>query len=265
MSSVVRVDDNDPAFVYSGNWQPTQGTNEFMGTAHGARTAGDTASFTFSGTSIAVFGTIGNNPDNVIISSYTIDGNPSGSFFQPRNESTSYRQQIFRSGDLTPDTHTLVITLNSPYPWYWLDYVEYTVIASSPAVSIFLTSGLSSSTPSSTSDNISNTDSSNTVSSSNTSIRRSPAGIIAGSVTASVFIILLLLLLLWSRQRQKKNDSTLNDLDPFTGTDVIGASMLSVRIRKSNLNASAQVDIEATRSSQTAEEPGIPPPPYMIH
>ncbi|TFK35234.1 hypothetical protein BDQ12DRAFT_322443 [Crucibulum laeve] len=127
--SIVRVDDTDSAFVYTGSWQRADGTNEFLGGAHGSRWQGGTADYTFTGTSIAVFGTLGNNSTTDITSTYSIDGTRAGTFVQPHNGSTSYRQQMFRSGQLSSGEHTLHVRLDSQDAWYWLDYVEYIALA----------------------------------------------------------------------------------------------------------------------------------------
>ncbi|TFK36099.1 hypothetical protein BDQ12DRAFT_737185 [Crucibulum laeve] len=131
----VRVDDRNSDICYAGGiWSNQGGPNESEGTTKLTRDAGTTATFTFVGTSVAVYGTL---PDNklyggAIVSTYSLDGGPEKTFSGQTTSVNQYRQQFFRSGTISAGEHKLVIKNVNKDSWYFLDYIEYQPLQSTP-------------------------------------------------------------------------------------------------------------------------------------
>ncbi|CAA7262667.1 unnamed protein product [Cyclocybe aegerita] len=129
------VDDRDPAIVYSKpplydwNTRSYGGFWEYMGTTSLTTRKGATATFSFDGTSVSVYGTVTVNASLYPTSSYTIDGGEPVFYTPQRPEDRSremYRTPFFRSPELSAGRHTLVIRNEVDGGLYWLDYLTYT-------------------------------------------------------------------------------------------------------------------------------------------
>ncbi|KAJ7061304.1 hypothetical protein C8F01DRAFT_1369492 [Mycena amicta] len=130
----VVVDDRDPAVQYTPAWETADiGLPiEFGSTTSRALKNGDTARFSFTGTSVAVYGTIGPQTGVGSSMSFSIDGGSSTSFSAPTGPSTTYHQRFFESSFLPDAAHTLQITSTSAAPsQLFLDYflVQTTEVA----------------------------------------------------------------------------------------------------------------------------------------
>ncbi|CAA7269960.1 unnamed protein product [Cyclocybe aegerita] len=123
-----QIDDTNPAIVYTNegiDWGRFEGTNEYNRTATLSVKQGATARFTFEGSSVAVYGTVGTN-DILAVSSYTIDGGSPVNYTAPRVSSNQYRHLFFQSPTLPRGTHTLVIQTLVDDGYYWLDFLTVT-------------------------------------------------------------------------------------------------------------------------------------------
>ncbi|KAJ3504503.1 hypothetical protein NLJ89_g7906 [Agrocybe chaxingu] len=124
-----QIDDTDPAIVYTNegiDWgRYGDGTHEYNNTATLSVKQGATARFTFEGSSVAVYGTVGVN-DILAVSSYTIDGGSPVNYTMPRVSSNQYRHLFFQSPTLPRGTHTLVIQTLVDDGYYWLDFLTVT-------------------------------------------------------------------------------------------------------------------------------------------
>jgi len=127
----ILIDERDPFVVFtSGRWEAHGGAHEYNATTMWSNTTGASVTLHFSGTSVAVFGTISaRNPAPV--SSYQIDGGSKTTFTALVPKSIQYRQEFFQSAVLSPGRHTLLMTNQMDNGWLWLDYFEVTPIKSS--------------------------------------------------------------------------------------------------------------------------------------
>ncbi|KAF8197020.1 hypothetical protein BJ912DRAFT_95600 [Pholiota molesta] len=130
--SVITYDDRDTIINYSSGWTRGGNTADVDGTSTWTTVNGSTATITFTGVQISVYGTI-----PVILpkttSSYSIDGGPPTLFtapFQIQGSGTAntyfFQQLYYQSPILTPNTpHTLVVTstVNSGTQFF-LDFMK---------------------------------------------------------------------------------------------------------------------------------------------
>ncbi|KAJ3486060.1 hypothetical protein NLI96_g4506 [Meripilus lineatus] len=121
------VDDRDPGIQYfNGTWTLDGVDAEYSGTTSHSRNRGGTAIFNFTGTQVAVYGTLGPVGDYVTHSTYTINQGPPNSFTAPnRINKVQYRIQFYMSEQLPNSNHTLTIVNQGD--WFYLDYLEVTV------------------------------------------------------------------------------------------------------------------------------------------
>ncbi|KAG5350568.1 hypothetical protein C0989_010355 [Termitomyces sp. Mn162] len=103
------VDDRDPQIAYSGDW--------VLGGSTGA-----TATFSFTGSLVAVFGTI----STPAVSTYAIDGSVVFTLTADHHtDNVQYKQQFFASDQLSNSYHTLVVTSTFAGASLWIDYFKY--------------------------------------------------------------------------------------------------------------------------------------------
>ncbi|KAJ7917684.1 hypothetical protein B0H13DRAFT_1498981, partial [Mycena leptocephala] len=127
MGSTVIVDDHDSLVQYipQANWQGVGQPTEFKGTSTFSTKQNDSATFTFVGTSVSVYGTVGKGDggENLV---FTIEGS-TGSFLSPETPFDIYNQLFFASATLEEGSHTLSIIHNSSGipPTIYLDYFLY--------------------------------------------------------------------------------------------------------------------------------------------
>lgn len=138
--SIVQVDDDDESrIVYDGRWQLNEDRQASESTEHQATRSGARATFTFigtlltpsmraisvwttSGSSIAVFGSVGSTEDGHPRTGYVLDDVVHTPFANPG--SYGYRQELFASPQLEPGFHVLEIRAGDVD--FWLDYIQYT-------------------------------------------------------------------------------------------------------------------------------------------
>lgn len=241
MASPVIVDDRDPRIVYSSTgWFLLGGPLEYDSTTHGARTAGATATFKFTGSSVAVYGTISDigiyqNP----VSTYSIDGSSPFTYTGIATSQIQYRQQFFQSSKLVAGDHTLVITAILNNASLWIDYIEYIPAVGTPSTSpqgptttvISTTNPSSTTTVSTTTAGGSGptdqqvsafgtpTGSAAPAIASGASGSKAPTGAIVGGVVGAVILLLLIVVfLLFWRRRRRATATTLSQPASETAT-----------------------------------------------
>ncbi|KAH9854822.1 hypothetical protein C2E23DRAFT_39817 [Lenzites betulinus] len=140
---LVYVDESDPRIVYSDGWALYPSTVAYGGTLHFAVDAGTTASLTFNGTRVGVYGCGGDtNQYGWPEESFVVDGKT----YLIRTDPTAtpntqfFNVSFFTSPALDPGEHTLVVTnINGTAPnrlwldWFWFDAVVDTTSASPSA------------------------------------------------------------------------------------------------------------------------------------
>ncbi|KAJ7575967.1 hypothetical protein C8J56DRAFT_974231 [Mycena floridula] len=201
------IDDRDPSISYAPGgflgWSQGGKAYEFRLTTTAVNKSNATATVTFSGNHIAVFGTVQSVVNSsgrpAPTSTYTIDGGKPITFvptLAPGSDD-SYQQQFFSSDELTEGAHTLVIENKVDGPLFVIDYLEY--------------SSSSNSTPSS----LPVATSAHPTTSSPPSVS---VGAAVGLALASSIVTLLLCLVILYIQRRKRirNDLTANSMTPRT-------------------------------------------------
>ncbi|TFK21021.1 hypothetical protein FA15DRAFT_99468 [Coprinopsis marcescibilis] len=122
----MRVDDRSPAVFLEGRWNFDGDELEFQGTTSRGG-GGARATFTFNGTSVQVYGTIGVRGDDIPApeASYVVDGDSRtfGQFVGQVMNRPQYSQLLYRSPPLTDGPHNLIIYgMNNGR--LWIDYYE---------------------------------------------------------------------------------------------------------------------------------------------
>ncbi|KNZ77308.1 hypothetical protein J132_05736 [Termitomyces sp. J132] len=118
------VDDRDPQIAYSGDWVLGGTSQEYHSTTHGSvkGSTGATATFSFTGSLVAVFGTI----STPAVSTYAIDGSVVFTLTADHHtDNVQYKQQFFASDQLSNSYHTLVVTSTFAGASLWIDYFKY--------------------------------------------------------------------------------------------------------------------------------------------
>ena len=120
-SSVIRIEQNDPAVTYSGNWYSNSSPEHSGGTAALTNTRGSRATLTFNGTGIVWMGVKDNWSGTANV---YLDGNMT---VVDTYGSNQYQQPMFAAHGLAPGPHTLAIeVLHERGPvtqgsWVWID------------------------------------------------------------------------------------------------------------------------------------------------
>ncbi|KAJ7069151.1 hypothetical protein C8F01DRAFT_509295 [Mycena amicta] len=106
----VIVDDRDSAVQYIPHWRTSNLGRpiEFDSTTSNPGKTGDAAQFSFTGTSVAVYGSLG--PGDGSSMGFSVDGAPSTSFLTPSGNFSAHHQPFFVSPTLPDGAHTLQIT-----------------------------------------------------------------------------------------------------------------------------------------------------------
>ncbi|KAG6810757.1 hypothetical protein H0H92_010466 [Tricholoma furcatifolium] len=198
VSSLI-IDDTNSNIVYGGSWFASNEPGEYDGTAHATQDDGATATLQFTGTQIAVFGTIppfslGVAPQT---SSYQIDDDTPVSVTLSPTSYTLYQQLFFQSPSLQDGKHTLVVTSVSGGYTFSIDYFAInSTSSSSPSISSLPSSSVSAAISSSSTQPNSQTSSATS---------SSHAGAIAGGVFAALlFISLPIAAFFWYRRRKAR-------------------------------------------------------------
>ncbi|KAJ7040937.1 hypothetical protein C8F04DRAFT_185654 [Mycena alexandri] len=211
------INDQDSQVTYSGTW-PVGGTShEYDGTVTSSVNVGDSFTVSFSGTSIAVFGTFDSGSAGVQ-TSYAIDGASPTTVTSTSSPNDSYQRLFWQSNAISSGSHKLIVTmlkvntgLGAGEGTIWFDYFNVTdtgVAVSSPSVSA------SASSKSSTGKGTSTAKSAGASSTSNVNIpvatkKSSHTGVIAGVVIALIVVMAFVGFILRYRRRQRYNPSTL--------------------------------------------------------
>ncbi|KAJ8080569.1 hypothetical protein PM082_017403 [Marasmius tenuissimus] len=138
------VDDEDDEIQYSGNWRtepispPTVAfdytSSPYLDTTHWSNTVGDSVTYSFKGSSVAVYGVIPFSqlfPNRTISASYAIDGGePEIRSFTPSIEGHPIAMsQFFLSERLSEGRHTLVVEVTDipdlTMLGFGLDFITY--------------------------------------------------------------------------------------------------------------------------------------------
>ncbi|PFH46476.1 hypothetical protein AMATHDRAFT_7767 [Amanita thiersii Skay4041] len=126
------IDDSDRNIVYTGvDWGAASGGGpglEYNSTAHGTSHSGSRFAYTFRGTSISAFGTLGSISSGPVSpnGTFSIDNGETITFQTHPVNSNLYRQMYFQTEDMLDDVHTLVVTITSDIVIFWLDYLMVT-------------------------------------------------------------------------------------------------------------------------------------------
>jgi len=133
-TGIVVVDDSDTSSIsYDGSWYTSNNAEVFGGTGHKTHAAGSTARFTFTGTSVAVYGTISGAPSGPPNATFALDDCTPITFSPPVVAATDLHQQLFyQSPALSDSEHQLVVTHNDNNSPLWLDYFLYLPSSQSP-------------------------------------------------------------------------------------------------------------------------------------
>ncbi|EPQ52357.1 hypothetical protein GLOTRDRAFT_132471 [Gloeophyllum trabeum ATCC 11539] len=194
-SVLLTIDDTNPDLHYSPGWFTAgNATTEYNGTTHGTVTFGSTMTFTFVGSAITVYGTVGPTKST---SSYNLDDLPAYVHSAPEPPSPVYRQVFYQSPVLPFGEHMLIMQKTTRDNSYlWLDFLEYNATEpSAPST----TSAPATVLPSSTS--ITATP----VTTVSTGVSRGArAGAVAAAVIAAVAVVVTLLLCLVMARRRKR-------------------------------------------------------------
>ncbi|KDR74245.1 hypothetical protein GALMADRAFT_141319 [Galerina marginata CBS 339.88] len=153
---LLTFDDRDPLVSYSvnGNWKQGGATEEFNATTTFTIYGGATATLTFTGTSVGVYGTIANTGLGAAPqSSYSVDGGPTSTYTGKMLSTIQYRQEFYLNKNLSAnEPHTLVVTTVGSGAFFYLDYFLVTPVdgSSTSMSSTSSSSSTTSHTPSST-------------------------------------------------------------------------------------------------------------------
>ncbi|TFK37827.1 hypothetical protein BDQ12DRAFT_736014 [Crucibulum laeve] len=218
MMTPLRIDDQDPSIVYSpGQWKKAGSVNEYEGTTMETLASGATSQLQFTGTSIAVFGTIPKrlygiqgNPN----STYSLDGQFVYQFAPSREDDTQYNVTFYQSNTLPLGNHTLLVTSLGNELTFYLDYFQIngdpsttgslisTSLLSTPTTTLSPTPAAASQlTPSTNSTGIS------AVSSSNDTLIGPIVGGILGGFTLLAAVLACLVMYVRRRRRRKPDMS----------------------------------------------------------
>ncbi|KAF7333782.1 hypothetical protein MVEN_02335000 [Mycena venus] len=131
-SNAAIVDEQDPLVHYDpGLWDRAGSKEEFNNTTSYGAQPGATASFTFVGTSITVYGTIpAGNASRTL--TFVVDNSISGSYRTQGNgpPADAYHSELWASPAMSNGTHTLVLTQQTQLGVF-LDYFIYNTTSTS--------------------------------------------------------------------------------------------------------------------------------------
>ncbi|KAF8962593.1 hypothetical protein BDZ97DRAFT_1824447 [Flammula alnicola] len=229
----VFVDNNDPAIQYDGSW--IENKNSFNAgtlpdgfpvgnTTQRSVTPGDTMTFRFSGTSVAIYGIFSWTNLGIISATYTLDGNVQSQSYpvtasSPQHVSADAEASnflFFSVDNIAAGNHTLVMNITEvENQTFILDYITYTPAFSTLATMPNLTGistptpGSSTTTTRSTATTLAQTASQQTASQGSqqevATKKTTPVGAITGGVVGGLaLLIFAILLLFWLRKRRAK-------------------------------------------------------------
>ncbi|KAK0221840.1 hypothetical protein IW262DRAFT_1460119 [Armillaria fumosa] len=200
----VIVDDYDPDLAFSGSWSRVPiyhiefdySSGTYQNTAHWSNTAGDSLSFQFYGSSVAVYGIISNttNTGGDMVLSYSVDGEKTTTSVESLangNNQSIPMAQLF-SVDVPDGLHTLVMNVSFVLnlQQIGIDFVTYN--ASYDNIDSMPSSPSASSTP------VSATSSSNTM-----NVGAIVGGVVGGIVFVAILVLFLYILKNRAHQRRR--------------------------------------------------------------
>jgi len=217
--TLLQIDDRNPLVFYSPNSSWTRGGNiaDFDGTSTFTSTIRASATLTFTGTGISVWGTIqllSPNMSTYVLSSYSIDGGPSTTFNATEKVAYQFQQKLFQSATLNDSApHTIVVTLDNDASFF----IDYFLVIPAGATS----TSASSSNPSTVTGpmTVFSAVSSTTASTGAQSpSSRVPLGPAVGGTLSGLALLIVAILAVWlcckRRKENKKNDSQMSPV-PF--------------------------------------------------
>lgn len=125
------LDDRSPSIVYSGSWDQGGTPREHEGTVSSSMTPGSSFTVKFTGSRIAVLGTVDASSAGVQ-TSYSIDGGAPQVVTTPNARGQLYEEVLWRSPSLAQAEHTLKVEMvkvnpsNQPFQGtVWFDFVRF--------------------------------------------------------------------------------------------------------------------------------------------
>ncbi|KAF7341843.1 hypothetical protein MSAN_02039800 [Mycena sanguinolenta] len=130
-SNTAIVDDRDPLIQYAGAWSQSGVSEEFDSTTSFSVATGASATFSFVGTSVTVYGSIGPHNATQATWSFAVDGAAAGTYTPPANMTSPIHHQALwttPASSLANGTHSLVITQTGTdsVGVIFLDYIMWT-------------------------------------------------------------------------------------------------------------------------------------------
>ncbi|KAJ6624643.1 hypothetical protein B0H10DRAFT_2212436 [Mycena sp. CBHHK59/15] len=130
------VDERDPLVSYAGVWNNAGSSAEFNGTTRWSGTQGATATFTFVGTSITVYGTVAAINPPLASLGFAIDGAASGTYTPANLTSDVHHEALWTSPTLSSGSaHTLYLmysTTSTAVRTYFVDDRDPRIMYSPP-------------------------------------------------------------------------------------------------------------------------------------
>jgi hypothetical protein len=154
------------------------------------------------GTGISVWGTIqflAPNAPSFVLSSYSIDNEPAGTFNATEQAAFVFQQKLFQSAPLSASTpHTLVATLVNNATFF-IDYFLITSVASSTS-----SLALSSTSDLSTASTTSSLPTASSSAQSQSSTNGPPHGPVLGGILGGVALLIIAIFVVWFGRKRLK-------------------------------------------------------------
>ncbi|KAJ3479517.1 hypothetical protein NLI96_g9004 [Meripilus lineatus] len=116
-------DDRDPSIQYTGQWHAGGTSYEYNGTTYVTTALESSATFTFTGTRVRVYGTRAHSGNYTTLSTYSIDGGAPGIYTDTSvNDGPARYQVLFYTSDTLSNSNHVLNIVNQG-DWYILDYL----------------------------------------------------------------------------------------------------------------------------------------------
>ncbi|KAJ7220768.1 hypothetical protein GGX14DRAFT_675942 [Mycena pura] len=148
------IDDRDPSVQYTGTWVVGGTSHEYAGTVSSSLKSGDHFQVPFTGTGIAVYGTLDASSGGVK-TSYSVDGATADTVTSGSSGQDSYQQLFWQSDPFSGGPHTLTVAMvavnnvGGGEGTVWFDFFNVTHGAASALVASSSVSALYTSSPAS--------------------------------------------------------------------------------------------------------------------
>ncbi|TFK35389.1 hypothetical protein BDQ12DRAFT_726135 [Crucibulum laeve] len=263
MTTLLRIDDRDPSIVYSPDqWRGAGTVGDFDGTSMETLASGATSQLHFTGTSIAVFGSIlgiNNQIQGNPISTYSIDGKLVHQFAPSRENDLQVNVIFYQSDTLPQGNHTLLVTSLGDQGTFYLDYFEVTSdssITGSPILTSLLSTATKtlSPTPAAVSQPTLSPNSAsipNGSSSKKVSIGPIVGGMLGGLVLLVIILTCLMIAVRWRRRRHQ----------PYCSADFL--RQMGQRTNLDSLEVNSHNQASQRRSQLPPGFHGAPEPFYL--